>query len=52
MEGAERDMEIILMVFLKKKKKILSGQFGYFDSKMVRPRNVLSAPRFFFNFRH
>ena len=32
MEGAKRYTEIILMVFLKKKKKI-SGQMGHFRSK-------------------
>ena len=32
MEGANRDMEIILMFF---KNKILFGEFGHFGQKMV-----------------
>ena len=47
MKGEKRDMEIILMVFLK---KIYLGQFGHFTPKMVCPHNFGSASGFFFNF--
>ena len=39
MKAAKRDMEIILMVFLKKIWKYDSGQLGLSGPKMVRPHN-------------
>ena len=39
MKAAKRDMEIMLMVFLKKIWKYDSGQFGLSGPKMVRPHN-------------
>ena len=50
MKGANRDMEVILMVFLKTKKKKNLGQFGHFGPKMMRPHNFESASGFFSNF--
>ena len=44
MEGANRDMEIILTFFLRKKSYL--GQFGNFDQKMVHPHNFGSALSF------
>ena len=48
MKGANRDIEVILMVFLKKKNNL--GQFGHFGPKMVRSHNFESASGFFSNF--
>ena len=44
MKGAERDMEVILMVFLK---KILFGAIWSFGPNMVRPHKFGSALSFF-----
>ena len=44
MKGPKRDMEIILMVFLKKS---YLEQLGHFSLKMVRPHNFESALTFF-----
>ena len=44
MKEAKRDMEIILMVFLK---KFYLEQLGHFGRKMVRPHNFESAVTFF-----
>ena len=44
MKEAKRDMEIILMVFLKKS---YLEQLGHLGRKMVRPHNFESALTFF-----
>ena len=44
MKGVKTDMEIVLIVVLRKS---YSGQFGHFGSKIVRPHKCGSALRVF-----